>query len=103
MRFDPKKDYYAMLGIPAAALPAEIKAAFRSQALKYHPDKHAGPNQLKAQEIFKLINEAWQVLSAPDVRREYDAARRSPGVTVVHIRSWSNSATSSSTGGGWYR
>ena len=64
------KDYYAILGVPRNATPEEIKEAYRRLAKEYHPDKNPSP---EAEERFKLINEAYQVLSDPAKRAEYDA------------------------------
>jgi uncharacterized membrane protein YsdA (DUF1294 family) len=64
------KDYYAILGVPRNATPEQIKEAYRRLAKEYHPDKNPSP---EAEERFKLINEAYQVLSDPAKRAEYDA------------------------------
>jgi uncharacterized membrane protein YsdA (DUF1294 family) len=64
------KDYYAILGVPRNATPEEIKEAYWRLAKEYHPDKNPSP---EAEERFKLINEAYQVLSDPAKRAEYDA------------------------------
>jgi curved DNA-binding protein len=64
------KDYYKILGVNKNATDAEIKSAFRKLALQYHPDKN--PNNPKAEEMFKEVNEAYQVLSDPEKRRKYD-------------------------------
>ncbi|MBI5370384.1 molecular chaperone DnaJ [Candidatus Uhrbacteria bacterium] len=61
------KDYYALLGVSKSASAEEIKQAFRKLAHKYHPDK-AGGDEAK----FKEINEAYQVLSDPKKRTQYD-------------------------------
>ncbi len=63
-----KKDYYEILGIDRNASPEEIKKAFRHLARKYHPDV-AGK---ESEEKFKEINEAFQVLSDPQKRAQYD-------------------------------
>lgn len=55
------KDYYAVLGLEKGASDDEIKRAFRKLAIKYHPDKNQGNKE--AEEKFKDINEAYQVLS----------------------------------------
>jgi len=63
-------DYYEVLGVPRNATKEEIKAAFRKLALQYHPDRNKSP---EAEEKFKLISEAYAVLSDDEKRREYDA------------------------------
>ena len=63
-------DYYAILGLPRTATPAEIDAAFRSLARKYHPDARPEADDATAQ--FKLATEAHEVLSCVEKRREYD-------------------------------
>lgn len=64
-----KRDYYEVLGIPRNATQEEIKKAYRRLARKYHPDFNKDPD---AQEKFKEINEAYQVLSDPEKRKLYD-------------------------------
>lgn len=64
------KDYYATLGLEKGANEDEIKRAFRKMAMKYHPDKHKGDKE--AEEKFKDINEAYQVLSDPEKKARYD-------------------------------
>jgi len=64
------KDYYKILGIDRDASEAEIKSAFRKLALQYHPDRNQG--NTKAEEKFKEINEAHEVLSDPQKRARYD-------------------------------
>lgn len=64
------KDYYQILGIGKDASPKEIKKAYRKLAAKYHPDKN--PDDAVAEEKFKEINEAHEVLSDPEKRKKYD-------------------------------
>jgi molecular chaperone DnaJ len=64
-----KHDYYELLGVPRNASGGEIKQAFRRLALQYHPDRNKDPG---AEEKFKEINEAYQVLSDPEKRSSYD-------------------------------
>lgn len=64
-----KRDYYEVLGVPRTATADELKAAFRSLARQYHPDVNRSQD---AEEKFKEINEAYNVLSDPDKRAAYD-------------------------------
>ena len=65
------KDYYQVLGVPKNAPEKDIKSAYRRAARKWHPD--ANPNNTKeAEEKFKEISEAYEVLGDPDKRRKYD-------------------------------
>jgi len=68
-----EKDYYKTLGVSKTAKPAEIKAAYRKLARKYHPDANKG--NASAEERFKEISEAYSVLSDEKRRKEYDEAR----------------------------
>lgn len=64
-----KRDYYEILGLSKSASPDEIKKAYRSLAKKYHPDVNKSSD---AEEKFKEINEAYEVLSDEDKRKRYD-------------------------------
>ncbi|MCK5237829.1 MAG: molecular chaperone DnaJ [Deltaproteobacteria bacterium] len=64
------KDYYEILGISRGASPEEIKKSYRKMALKHHPDKHKG--EAHAEENFKEINEAYEVLKDPNKKAQYD-------------------------------
>ena len=70
MATSTQKDYYATLGVKKTATPEEIRKAFRKAARKYHPD--VNPNDKKAEEKFKEISEANDVLSDEKKRKVYD-------------------------------
>ena len=70
---DYQKDYYKTLGVPKTATSAEIKKSYRELARKYHPDANKGSTE--AEERFKEITEAYNVLSDDKQRKEYDEAR----------------------------
>ena len=65
-----KRDYYDVLGLSKGASENEIKSAFRKKAMQYHPDKN--PGDKRAEEKFKEVNEAYSVLSDPDMKNKYD-------------------------------
>ncbi|MCC3867575.1 molecular chaperone DnaJ [Terrisporobacter mayombei] len=65
-----KRDYYDVLGVGKSADATEIKKAYRKLAMKYHPDKNPGDKE--AEEKFKEINEAYEVLSDETKRKNYD-------------------------------
>ena len=64
-----KQDYYEVLGVPRNASDEEIKRAFRKLAFQYHPDRN---RESGAEQRFKELNEAFQVLSNPEKRNMYD-------------------------------
>jgi curved DNA-binding protein len=64
------RDYYEILGVPRTASEAEIKKAFRKLAREHHPD--VAKNKKQAEEKFKEINEAYEVLGDPAKRKKYD-------------------------------
>jgi molecular chaperone DnaJ len=68
-----EKDYYAALGVSKDAKAADIKKAYRKLAQKLHPDKN--PDDVKAEQRFKEVSEAYDVLSDDKRRKEYDEAR----------------------------
>lgn len=72
--FDPQKDYYKILGVTESADADEIKKAYRKGAMKYHPDRNR--DNKEAEEKFKEINEANEVLSDPQKKSQYEAYRR---------------------------
>ena len=65
-----KRDYYEVLGVPKGASAEEIKKAYRKSAMKYHPDRNPGDKE--AEEKFKELGEAYEVLSNDDKRARYD-------------------------------
>ena len=68
-----KRDYYDILGIDRSASEEDLKKAFRKLARQHHPDLHSSDSQKKAaEEKFKEINEAYEVLSNGDKRKRYD-------------------------------
>jgi curved DNA-binding protein len=66
------RDYYETLGVSKTASEDEIKSAFRKLARKYHPDMAKAKDKAAAEEKFKQINEAYEVLSDPEKRKKYD-------------------------------
>ena len=71
--FDPSVDYYAVLGVKKDADQKDIRKAYRKLAQKWHPDANAGNKD--AEDRFKQISAAYDVIGDPDRRKEYDEAR----------------------------
>ncbi len=65
-----KKDHYEVLGVPKSASDEDIKKAYKREALRHHPDRN--PGDAKAEERFKEVNTAWNCLSDPEKKAEYD-------------------------------
>lgn len=72
--FDPKKNYYEILGVSEDATDDDIKKAYRKLAMQYHPDRNR--DKPEAEEKFKEVNEANEVLSDGQKRQQYDAFRK---------------------------
>ena len=86
------KDYYKILGVEKDATKEEIKKAYRKLALKYHPDRN--PDNKEAEEKFKEITEANEVLSDPDKRKKYDQL----GANWKYYQVWKTSSVSLEAG-----
>ncbi|GAB3202751.1 molecular chaperone DnaJ [Geodermatophilus arenarius] len=93
-----EKDYYAALGVSQGADAAEIKKAYRQLARDLHPDKNPGNTQAEAR--FKEVSEAYDVLSDPKRRAEYDDARRLFGSGGAGARAGFPGGFPGGTGGG---
>ncbi|MCL2593204.1 MAG: DnaJ domain-containing protein [Defluviitaleaceae bacterium] len=86
-------DYYKVLQVKNTAAVEEIKASYRKLAKKFHPD--ANPNNKQAEEVFKKISEAYDVLSDEAKKAEYDRKMFGTGRNESH----QNSSTGQSTKG----
>lgn len=71
------ENYYKILGVSEDADAKEIKTKYRKLAMKYHPDRN--PNDKKAEEMFKTISEAYEILGDENKRKEYDEKRKNKG------------------------
>jgi len=80
-----KRDFYEVLGVAKTASAAELKKAYRQQALKYHPDRNKASD---AAEKFKEISEAYEVLANPEKRQAYDQFGHSAGDPFANASSY---------------
>lgn len=71
-------DPYATLGLRREASSSQIRAAYRRLAKRYHPDLHT---DAQATEQMRRVNQAWEILSSPSRRAEYDASRATPAAS----------------------
>ncbi len=96
----PARDFYEVLGVPRQATQEEIQRAYRRLARQNHPDVNRDP---AAEERFKEIGEAYDVLSDPETRRRYDAHgpqfRQMP--EDVDTDRWARAGAGRAPGGGW--
>jgi len=74
--YDISKNYYEILNVPDNCSLEDLKRAHVAAAMKYHPDSHASNSSVQNVENFRLISEAWQILSKPHLRLVYDQARK---------------------------
>ena len=87
-------DFYKVLGLDKNATQEQIKSAYRKLAIKYHPDKN--PGDKNAEEMFKKISVAYDTLSDPKKRADYDNGIKSPFGSKSSTKYSSFSASDSS-------
>lgn len=92
-RFDPNLNLYHVLDVPVTATQAEITRAYRNLIRLTHPDTMQGDaERQRAEERTRLLNAAWDVLSKPDVRQEYDQTLRNSVVNDLLMERYSGGA-----------
>jgi hypothetical protein len=91
LSYDPYNDHYVALGISPSASPAEIQNAFRARAKQLHPDRNADE---RAKEQFQHVNEAYDILSNPMLRAEYDEVRDMANIGRRGRTLWRNGSMS---------
>lgn len=92
------EDFYQLLGLQRGATAEEVKAAYRREALRWHPDRHTSERRGAAEERFKLLSQAYQTLCSPEERRRYDE-RQSFG--SAGGRAWEEAQRGASQGRAW--
>ncbi|MFO7448115.1 MAG: J domain-containing protein [Ignavibacteriaceae bacterium] len=88
------KDYYKILGVNKSSTQDEIRKAYRKLAVKYHPDKN--PDNKQAEEKFKEMSEAYEVLKDPEKRKKYD-------MLGANWKQYQNAGPQTGAGGDWFR
>lgn len=91
LRYRPDQDYYTQLGIAHTATPEEIQQAYRQQAKLLHPDMNPERREW-ATEQFQLLNEAYEVLSDPGERQEYNNLRWAFSSRAYGDQAWGDKA-----------
>lgn len=95
-RFDPSLNLYRVLDVPMTASQVEITRAYRTLIRLTHPDTmQDDADRKRAEERTRLLNAAWDVLSKPDVRREYDQTLRNSAVNEVLMDRYTGGAGAS--------
>ena len=77
-----ENDYYKILGVNLESSDSEIKKAYRGLSMKYHPDRNSGNSQ--AEEKFKEINQAYEILGDKESRRRYDLSKNNPFMNMTN-------------------
>lgn len=97
------KDYYELLGVPKTATEQELKAAYKKKVMQYHPDRFATKPEAErkqAEETFKEINHAYDVLSDADKRANYDRFGSEDGMSAGGFGGGNGGFSGFSAGGG---
>jgi hypothetical protein len=83
--FDPTKDHYLSLGVASSASQAEIRKSYYALAKLFHPDRNCGDTV--KEEKFKVIQEAYEILSDGTTRKQYDESKKLVRLAVLDSRS----------------